>query len=93
MAYHAAWFRARKHRETAFFNFIDSILEFPDVFLVTNQQLLRWISNPIPLREFLSNRDCDVNARKVSKCQRKVCSYGGRMFVTCSVCPDKYPWI
>merc|ERR1712016_519064 len=39
MAYHAAWFRARKHREKAFFNFIDSLLEFPDVFFVTSQQL------------------------------------------------------
>jgi len=93
MAYHAAWFRARKHREKAFFNFIDSLLEFPDVFFVTSQQLLRWISNPVPLTEFLSNRDCDVNSRKVQNCQRKACSYGGRMFVTCSVCPDKYPWI
>ena len=93
MAYHAAWFRARPHRETAFFNFIDSLLEFPDVFFVTSQQLLRWISNPVPLGEYISSRNCDINSRTVKNCQRKTCSYGGRMFVTCSECPEKYPWI
>jgi len=93
MAYHAAWFRSRPHREEAFVKFIDSLLEFPDVFFVTGHQLISWISNPVPLSEYINSKHCDNDYRKVKRCQRKTCSYGGRMFVTCSVCPDKYPWI
>ena len=93
MAFHAAWFRARPHRETAVANFIDSLLQFPDVYFVTTQQLLRWISDPVPLGKFNSSSNCDISSRKAKICQMKKCSYGSRMFVTCSSCPDQYPWI
>merc|ERR1712058_40889 len=52
MSYHAAWFAARPHREEAFFKFIDSILDLPDVYIVTYQDLLRWVKSPIHMAKY-----------------------------------------
>ena len=49
LAYHAAWFRQRPHREVAFHKFLDSILQLPDVYMVTNQAALQWMRAPTPL--------------------------------------------
>jgi len=94
MFYHAAWFRLRPHREEALFKFLDSILELPDVYFVTSQQLLQWVRSPSPLSNPHPALACPV--RNIPPCgDRKVeCAYGGRKFYSCAdACPAKYPWL
>jgi len=94
MFYHAAWFRLRPHREEALFKFLDSILELPDVYFVTSQQLLQWVRSPSPLSNPQPALACPV--RNIPPCgDRKVeCAYGGRKFYSCAdACPANYPWL
>jgi len=94
MFYHAAWFKLRPHREEAFLNFLDSILDLPDVYMVTSQQLLDWVRSPSPLSAPQPALACP--RRNVPYCgeSKRQCSYGGKHFYTCAEqCPAKYPWV
>eukprot|EP00092_Neocalanus_flemingeri_P035792 GFUD01038972.1.p1 GENE.GFUD01038972.1~~GFUD01038972.1.p1 ORF type:complete len:393 (+),score=90.86 GFUD01038972.1:42-1220(+) len=94
MFYHAAWFKLRPHREEALFKFIDTILELPDVYFVTSQQLLQWVRSPSPLSSPQPALACP--ARNVQPCgdKKRKCDYGGRTFYTCAeACPVEYPWL
>jgi len=94
MSYHAAWFAARPHREEAFFKFIDSILDLPDVYLVTYQDLLRWVKSPIPMTKFFNMHATTCRRRsKTRGCKKRVCDFGDRTLVSCAQCPTKYPWL
>jgi len=96
MAYHAAWFRLRPHREQALHQFLDSILELPDVYLVTNQAALQWIRAPTPLPGAQPALSCPTNrSPSCSQRQRQRCNgREGRGFFTCSnTCPESYPWV
>jgi len=46
--YHAAWFTQPHHKE-GFIAFLDTIVEMPDVWLVTNWQAIQWVRDPTPL--------------------------------------------
>merc|ERR1719348_101823 len=81
--YHAAWFRLRPHREEALLNFLDSILELPDVYLVTSQQLLSWVSNPSPLPTPHPALQCHVPSVSQACTNPQKCSYGAKHLVTC----------
>jgi len=94
MFYHAAWFKLRPHREEAFINFLDSILDLPDVYVVTSKQLLDWVRSPSPLSSPQPTLTCP--SRNVPFCgeRKRQCSYGGKNFYTCAEqCPPKYPWV
>ena len=94
MFYHAAWFRARPHREEALVKFLDSIQELPDVYLVTSQQLLEWVMSPTPLPHPVIT--CQARgARTTQSCgdRKQYCEYGARGFFTCNQCPSQYPWV
>ena len=94
MFYHAAWFKLRPYREEALFKFLDSILELPDVYIVTSQQLIDWVRSPSPLSSPQPTLNCPL--RNVPSCgeRKRQCSYGGRNFYTCAEqCPAKYPWM
>jgi len=94
MSYHAAWFKGRQHREEALIKFIDSILELPDVYIVTYQNLLRWIQLPTPLPLLSRKHASSCKRRTVTQgCKRRVCNYDHRTLVSCGQCPTEYPWI
>lgn len=46
--YHAAWFTHEHHKE-GFIAFMDTIVNMPEVWLVTNWQALQWVRDPQPL--------------------------------------------
>jgi len=93
--YHAAWFKARPHREDALVEFLNTIQELPDVYLVTSQQLLQWVMSPTPLPGPHPAITCTARARRTPKCgaSKQYCEYGSRGFFTCNQCPPQYPWL
>jgi len=94
MFYHAAWFRLRPHREEALVKFMDDVLELPDVYFVTAQQLLDWVRSPRPAAAFSQTRTVNCPPRPARPCTRKQkCSFSGKTFSTCADCPAEYPWI
>ena len=99
--FHAAWFKNRQHRVTAFLKFIDSILALPDVYFITSQELIQWTRFPEPLQSVHSSSMFHCNfesrptrcGRRKSKCSLK---FRGdkRQWASCQrVCPSVYPWI
>jgi len=92
--YHAAWFRLRPHRTQALFNFLDSILELPDVYLVTSQQLLAWMAKPSPLSQVSGHPALKCTPHQAGLCRgRHKCTYGDKSMATCHpTCPPQYPW-
>jgi hypothetical protein len=85
--YHAAWFRARPHRERALHNFIDDILGLPDVYFVTMQQLLDWVKVPLPVDQVRNSLSCPATPA-FSQCKKNKCQYGQTTMVTCLLqCP------
>lgn len=60
--YHAAWFTQPHHKE-GFINFIDSILQMKDVWLVTNWQAIQWVRDPTPVSRLNSFQpfQCDFS--------------------------------
>merc|ERR1719334_1120017 len=88
MFYHAAWFRLRPHREEALLRFLDSILELPDVYMVTSRQLIDWVKNPKPISEPQPSLACPEQGERPICGERKHhCKYGSRGLYTCSECP------
>jgi hypothetical protein len=94
MAYHAAWFRQRPHREEALHRFLDSILQLPDVYMVTVQAALEWMRAPRPLPGPQPALSCPAPPAPPCGPAGRRCEAGGRSFVTCAgVCPASYPWV
>ncbi|XP_049817330.1 uncharacterized protein LOC109598001 isoform X7 [Aethina tumida] len=95
--YHAAWFTQPHHKE-GFIQFIDSILQMKDVWLVTNWQALQWVRDPTPISRLGSFQpfQCDFSDRPKRCNNPKVCNLwhksGVRYMRTCQPCPDIYPW-
>nr|XP_015837889.1 PREDICTED: chitin deacetylase 5 isoform X4 [Tribolium castaneum] len=95
--YHAAWFTQPHHKE-GFINFLDSILEMKDVWLVTNWQAIQWVRDPTPASRLNSFQpfQCDFSNRPKRCNNPKVCNLwhksGVRYMRTCQPCPDIYPW-
>ena len=100
---HSAWHTNDDVRRRAFEEFIDTILEAPDVYIVTSQQLLDWVKDPKPLSRLneLESFDGSRWRRRAAPCkftdscatefvQRK----GEiRYMKTCQQCPKRYPWV
>ncbi|XP_063928336.1 uncharacterized protein LOC135141291 isoform X4 [Zophobas morio] len=95
--YHAAWFTQPHHKE-GFINFLDSILQMKDVWLVTNWQAIQWIRDPTPNSRLGSFQpfQCEYSGRPKRCNNPKVCNLwhksGVRYMRTCQPCPDIYPW-
>ncbi|KAG0171782.1 hypothetical protein DFQ30_000389 [Apophysomyces sp. BC1015] len=88
-------------------SFIKSISQKPDVWLVTNQQLLQWMKNPVKASE-LGNQDymkcqqpviakdiCngldDDNSGTIDDNLLNSCNFGTTTFKTCFNCPSNAP--
>ncbi|XP_017485935.1 PREDICTED: mucin-5AC-like, partial [Rhagoletis zephyria] len=95
--YHAAWFTQPHHKE-GFIKFLDAINQMPDVWIVTNWQMLQWVRDPTPLSRINSFQpfSCDYSDRPKRCNNPKVCNLwhksGVRYMKTCQPCPDIYPW-
>ncbi|XP_026477754.1 uncharacterized protein LOC113383720 [Ctenocephalides felis] len=95
--YHAAWFTQPHHKE-GFIQFLDELIQMPDVYLVTNWQALQWIRDPTPLSRMhdFEPFKCDYSNRPKRCNNPKVCNLwhksGVRYMRTCQPCPDIYPW-
>lgn len=48
--YHSAWFNTAHHRR-GFLRFLTTVNSMPDVFFVTNWQMLQWMRKPTPMSE------------------------------------------
>lgn len=46
--YHAAWFTHEHHKE-GFIAFLDTIVNMPEVWLVTSWQAIQWVRDPQPI--------------------------------------------
>ncbi|XP_050549099.1 uncharacterized protein LOC126910517 isoform X2 [Daktulosphaira vitifoliae] len=95
--YHAAWFTQPHHKE-GFIQFLDTIVNMPEVWIVTNWQALQWVRDPTSISRLqsFSPFHCDYSDRP-KKCNNpKVCNLwhksGVRYMRTCQPCPDVYPW-
>jgi hypothetical protein len=51
--YHSAWFNTVHHRR-GFLRFMNTVNSLPDVFFVTNWQMLQWMRQPTPISEINS---------------------------------------
>lgn len=95
--YHAAWFTQPHHKE-GFIQFLDTIVNMPDVWIVTNWQAIQWVRDPTSISRLQSFTPfhCDLSERP-KKCNNpKVCNLwhksGVRYMRTCQPCPEIYPW-
>jgi len=98
---HAAWFINNEQRQKGFFDFVDSILQLPDVYFVTSQELLDFTRFPETLATIHTSEKfgCEaLEARAKGGCSRRKCypyfNGGKRQFTTCQrKCPEGYPWL
>ncbi|KAJ8683192.1 hypothetical protein QAD02_018984 [Eretmocerus hayati] len=84
--------------------FIDDVLRLPDVYFVTNQQILEWMRNPTPLdllRSFkpwlcfdkkLDTVEIACDLPNLCKLHSKILDTHKYLY-TCFDCPRQYPWI
>lgn len=96
MFYHYAWFTHKHHRE-GFLAFIDALNQLPDVYFVTNSQMIEWMRSPTPINQIDSFKPWQCNSISNACLKPKRCTYkfkgDERGIPTCQPCPDKYPWL
>jgi hypothetical protein len=99
---HEAWLKIEPFREQGYFEFIDYLLTLDDVYIVTIQEVIHWMENPVPLSQYKQTK-C-VRTPAVSKCQDEgiTCPYikvpelhkTDKSMVICNGnCPTHYPWV
>lgn len=98
---HEAWLSTEPFRAQGYFEFIDYLTSLDDVYLVTIQEVLNWMENPVPLSAYKQTK-C-VRTPPESKCAEPLsCPYikvpelhkTDKAMVTCGVkCPTHYPWV
>ena len=67
--YHSAWFNTVHHRR-GFLKFMDTVTNLPEVFFVTNWQMLQWMRQPTPLNDINSFEpwQCPKNSDRPPPC-------------------------
>lgn len=100
--FHSSWFKNPSYL-SAFQNFISEVLKYPDVWFVTNSQVIEWIKNPKTLdklatfdpwkcKKYLNRSELACSLPNVCKLYSRVFQQD-RYLQTCAECPQKYPWI
>ncbi len=99
---HASWLASQPNREKGFFEFIEYLTSLEDVFIVTVQEVVEWMENPVPIPRYEQKR-C-VRDLPTTKCSElsQTCEYTkiqelhntDRSMIICgSQCPQFYPWL
>ncbi|XP_044253775.1 chitin deacetylase 1 isoform X2 [Tribolium madens] len=97
-----AWLKNKDYFD-ALQDFIEEILQQPDVWFVTNSQAIKWMQNPTSVDQLDSFKEwnCDKVFKKHELACKvpNVCKLYSRIFqqerylYTCFQCPLNYPWI
>lgn len=102
--FHSTWFRNKKNRR-AFRKFLDELVSRPDVWIVSNWEVIQWMRNPTPQSQMSTfdewKEKCDAPIPLVEQACNipHVCKLFSRelrkqrYLYTCNECPDTYPWI
>nr|AYX80514.1 chitin deacetylase 6 [Spodoptera exigua] len=76
--------------------FLDVINNLDDVFMVTSDEVIEWVKNPVPISQYRTQacRQFIPTTCVPSQCE-VISSYDGREyeFESCNVCPRVYPWL
>lgn len=84
--------------------FLEELMTKPDVYVVTNKQLLDWMRQPVPLTSINSFPPLQCNPANIrtpppcvsgNKCIYKTPDLSSKehVFRTCAGCPKQYPWL
>ncbi|KAJ8920602.1 hypothetical protein NQ315_004741, partial [Exocentrus adspersus] len=101
--FHASWLKSKKEFKEELIKFIEEMIARPDVYFVTNLQVIQWMQNPTEingLRDFQEWKEkCDIKGQPYcslpNSCALNTRELPGetlRLF-TCMECPNNYPWI
>lgn len=95
---HSAWFQDARYLLDGYTDFLDEILRWGDVYIVTIQKGIEWMKNPTSLQNMATFAPWSCDSI-FAPCRANECSYldvppgGDRTMVTCSSsCPNSYPW-
>ena len=91
-----AWFFMQGNPLEAFNTFLDIIQRLPDVYIVTQSQMLAWVRSPTPLTKVKDFQPWQCPTRPPPRCSyknEKVCYYGDdKTLRTCvQTCPPCWP--
>ncbi|KAK8761272.1 hypothetical protein V5799_027460 [Amblyomma americanum] len=94
---HSTWLSDRERRR-GYLSFVDWLLTKDDVFVVTVEEVVRFMRNPKPLGEYAQAK-CS-RATYFRRCPEiHTCPFPDasnvqtKFLVGCKPCPDKYPWL
>jgi len=102
--FHTLWFKKKANRK-AFRQFLDEMVKRPDVYIVSNWEVIQWMKDPTPLSQmetFPEWQTCEtevIDRENVACNIPRVCKLFSRelrrerYMYTCKECPQAYPWI
>jgi hypothetical protein len=87
------WFSFTKNSYEGFTKFLEEVGTQDDVFLVSVQDVVDWIENPVPATAYAT----PVHDDRTKDCKEVSCTLtnidgGVRYMKSCVPCPDVYPW-
>jgi hypothetical protein len=90
----SGWFRAVNNSYEGFEKFLDELGGRSDVFLVSQQQVIEWMKNPVPASQFKTDvyertAECDSPVN----CALENSDGNIRYMKSCIPCPEAYPWL
>ncbi|GJQ83035.1 hypothetical protein Trydic_g15849 [Trypoxylus dichotomus] len=89
----AAWFVTTEGAFEGLTLFLDSLAALNDVYIVSNSQVIDWISNPVPVDEV----DTSVEPRTANCGSPLSCALAKgeetRYMTSCVACPAVFPWL
>ena len=96
---HSAWFSMQGNPLEAFNTFLDKIQSLPEVYIVTQSQMLAWVRSPTPLSKVKAFQPWQCPKRPAPRCSykdEKTCTYDlpsqQRVFQACiDTCPKCWP--
>ncbi|EFA03998.1 chitin deacetylase 8 precursor [Tribolium castaneum] len=87
------WFLFTENSYEGFTKFLDKIAQESDVFLVSVQDILEWIKNPVGYKDYKTPVHDDRTADCLSvNCKLKNINNEDRYMKSCVPCPEVYPW-
>ncbi|XP_077547188.1 chitin deacetylase 7-like isoform X2 [Haemaphysalis longicornis] len=94
---HAVWLD-EPERAKGLVAFVDWLLTMDDVFFVTVEEVVRFMQNPKPVKEYVqskcSNATAFIRCSEIHTCEFAETQINGtRWLRSCRRCPESYPWI